>query len=110
MKINVTIYNRKLRSSEQKKILIHMSFSLIGLYVTFFIASLLGQFYGGLSPLVREPFCIGFAATVQYFFLVYFFITVAQSVLLYLKLVRVMGTEDLMSQFQLKVGIVCWSK
>ena len=86
-----------------------MCFSLLGLYISFFIASLLGKSYKGLSP-IEEPFCIGFSAVVQYFFLVYFSITVAQSVLLYLKLVRVLGTDILLDQFHIKVGIVCWSK
>ena len=97
---------RKLRSSEHKKVLIHMCFSLLGLYISFFIASLLGKSY---KP-IKEPFCIGFSAMVQYFFLVYFSITVAQSVLLYLKLVRVLGTDIILDQFHIKVGIVCWSK
>ena len=87
-----------------------MCLSLIGLYISFFISSLLGKFYGDLNTDVRETFCVGFSALVHYFFLVYLFITVAQSLLLYLKLVRVLGTQNLLNQYQLKMGIICWSK
>lgn len=87
-----------------------MCFSLIGLYLTFVVSSLLGEYYGALNQDVREPFCIGLSALVHYFLLVFFFITVAQSLLLYLKLVKVMGIEMLLNRYQLKVGIVCWSE
>jgi hypothetical protein len=87
-----------------------MCLALLGLFISFFISSLLGEFYGDLNFNVREPFCIAFSAGVHYFFLVYFFTTAAQSVLLYLKLVRVLGTSDLLNHYALKVGIISWSK
>ena len=78
--------------------------------MSFIISSLLGRYYEDLDFDVREPFCIGFSALVHYFFLVYFLITTAQSILLYLKLVKVLGTSDLLNQYTLKVGIICWSE
>lgn len=101
---------RKLRSSTHGQVLIHMCLALLGLFMSFFIASQLGTFYEELNFDVRELFCIGFSALVHYFFLVYFLITVAQSVLLYLKLVMVLGTSNLLNQYTLKVGIISWSK
>ena len=78
--------------------------------MSFFISSLLGRYYEDLNFNVREPFCIGFSALGHYFFLVYFLITAAQSVLLYFKLVKVLGTSDLLNQYMLKVGIISWSE
>lgn len=98
---------RKLRSRDHGQILIHMCSSLIGLYVSFLLTSLWGHFYNSNS---REQMCITFSAVVHYFLLVYFFLTVAQSILIYLKLVIVLGTQNLLSQYQLKVGLICWSK
>ena len=59
---------------------------------------------------VRKPLCITSSVFVHYFFLVYFFVTVGQSMLLYFKLVKVLGTQNLLRQYPLKVGIVSWSK
>lgn len=87
-----------------------MCFSLIGLYMSFLIASLLGNNYDQLLVSIWEPVCIALSAVVHYFFLVYFFMTVAQSVLLYLKLVKVLGTEDVLLNYHQKVGLVCWCK
>lgn len=91
------------------QVLIQMYFSLLGLYISFLIASLLGNNYEKLE-IAREPFCIAFSALIHYFFLVYFFISVAQSLLLYFKLVKALGTEDLLTNYHQKVGLVCWSK
>ena len=109
----VTVFlliSRKLRSGVHGQLLIHMCLALLGLFMSFIISSLLGRYYGDLNFDVREPFCIGFSALVHYFFLVYFLITAAQSILLYLKLVKVLGTSDLLNQYTLKVGIISWSE
>ena len=98
---------RKLRSMEHGHILIHMCSSLIGLYLSFLFSSLWGRFYYRNS---REGLCITFSALVHYFLLVYFCITVSQSVLLYLKLIKVLGTQQYLNQFNLKVGLVSWGK
>ena len=87
-----------------------MCLSLVGLYLSFVVSSLLGEYYGSLLPSVREGFCIGFSAIVHYFLLVYFLMTVAQSILLYLKLVKVMGNHNFLSKYSVKTAIVCWSK
>ena len=86
-----------------------MCLSLIGLYLSFLVASLLGMNYGGLRR-AGESLCITLSALVHYFFLVYFSITAAQSMLLYFKLVRVLGADNLLTRYNLKVGIVSWSK
>ena len=63
-----------------------------------------------VAEAVREPLCITSSAFVHYFLLVYFSVTVGQSMLLYFKLVKVLGTLNLLIQYPLKVGIVSWSK
>lgn len=87
-----------------------MCCALIGLYVTFLVSSLLGEFFGDLSHNLRGPLCITFSALVHYFLLVYLIITVAQSILVYLDLVVVLGAQDILNHYQLKVGIISWSK
>ena len=102
---------RELRSKKHGKILIQMCFSLIGLYLSFLLTSLLGRFfYEDVSSNARKQVCITFSALVHYFLLVYFCITVAQSVLLYVQLVMVLGTKNILHHFQLRAGLVCWSK
>lgn len=54
--------------------------------------------------------CITFSALVHYFLLVYFCITVAQSILVYVKLVMVLGTQNFLRQYHLKVALISWSK
>ncbi len=101
--------SRKLNSSVYGLLLVQMCLSLIGLYISFLVGSLLGNNYN-LFEVARRPLCITFSALVHYFFLVYFFTTVAQSVLLYFKLVKVLGSEDVLMNYNGKVGLVCWSK
>ncbi len=104
------LYHSKLRVSINGQILIQVCFSLIGLYATFIISSLIGQEYHKLSSNARRPLCLTFSAILHYFFLVYFSLTVAQSILLYLKLVKVLGTQNLLSYYQFKVGMISWGK
>jgi hypothetical protein len=87
-----------------------MCFALIGLYISFLLSQLWGRFYDDVSPDARKPVCITFSALVHYFLLVYFCITVAHSVLVYLKFVKVFGLQNYLNQYQLKFGIVSWSK
>ena len=104
-------YCRKLRSIKHGQILIQMCFSLIGLYLSFLLTSLWGRFfYNDMSSNARKQVCITFSALVHYFLLVYFCITVAQSVLLYVQLVVVLGTKNILHHYQLRAGLVCWSK
>ena len=63
-----------------------------------------------VAEAVRKPLCITSSAFVHYFLLVYFAVTVGQSMLMYFKLVKVLGTQNLLMQYPLKVGIVSWSK
>ena len=107
--IALSLLSRKLHSGKPGQLLIQMCLSLIGLYISFLVSALLGNNYGKLE-VGREALCIGFSALVHYFFLVYFCTTVAQSVLLYLQLVRVLGNKNLLSRYHLKVGVVAWSK
>lgn len=87
-----------------------MCCSLIGLYISFLLSTLWGRFYDNISLEAREQVCISFSALVHYFLLVYFSITVAQSVLLYVELIVVMGTQSMLHQYQLRVGLISWSK
>ncbi len=101
---------RKLRCNRHGQILIHMCCSLLGLYTMFLVSSFLGEFYVDISPTLRNPFCIASSALVHYFMLVYLLITVAQSILVYLDLVVVIYSRDILKNYQLKVGIISWSK
>ena len=101
---------RKLRSNEHGQLLIQMCVSLVGLYISFLISSFLGIHYDKILDAVQRPICIGFSALVHYFFLVYFLISAAQSILLYLRLVKVLGTENVLNNYHLKVALVCWGK
>ena len=88
-----------------------MCFSLIGLYLSFLLTSLWGRFfYDYVSSNSMKQVCITFSALVHYFLLVYFCITVAQSLLLYVQLVMVLGTKNILHYYQLRAGLVCWSK
>lgn len=78
--------------------------------MTFLTASLLGEFFVDIPLALRGPFCITSSALVHYFLLVYFILTVAQSILVYLDLVVVLGTKELLRQYQLKAGLISWSK
>ena len=103
-------FHRKLRSIKHGQILIQMCLSLIGLYISFTLSSLWGLFYDDVPSEAREQVCITFSALVQYFLLVYFCITVAQSILLYVKLVMVLGTQNMLHHFPLRAGLISWSK
>ena len=105
-----TLNFSKLRSSTHGQLLAHLCFALIGLYISFTISAFMGRFYVDVAEAVREPLCITSSAFVHYFLLVYFSVTVGQSMLLYFKLVKVLGTLNLLIQYPLKVGIVSWSK
>ena len=98
----------KLRSSTHGQVLIHLCFSLIGLYVSFLLSSLIGSEYEKISA--RRPLCLTFSALLHYFFLVYFSLTVAQSILLYLKLVKVIGTANFLINYQFKIGMISWGE
>ena len=99
-----------LRLIPNGQVVIHMCLSLLGLYVFFLLSSLWGQFYDDISADVKGPVCVMFSAIVHYFFLVYFFITVAQSLLLYLKIVKVIGINSYLNRYQLKFGAISWSE
>ena len=104
--------SRKLHAELSQKFLIHMCLSLIGLYTSFLLSQLWGQFYNEVSSNARGPVCITFSALVHYFLLVYFCITVAQSILLYVKLVMVFGarTRAIEEFYHVNAGVISWSK
>lgn len=87
-----------------------MCLSLIGLYISFLLSQLWGRHYNEVSN--ARPVCATFSALVQYFLLVYFCITVAQSILLYVKLVMVVGgqSNNLQEFYHINAGIISWSK
>ena len=109
MLIKIVPLFRKLRKKEFQKILIHMCLSLIGLYVSFILSQVWERFYDEES-MQWEPVCITISALVHYFLLVYFIITAAQSILLYLKLVKVMKLQYLLENYHIKAGIISWSE
>ena len=82
-------------------VLVHMSVSLLGLYVTFLIAG----FTTGVPGL-----CGVMSALVQYFFLVFFAWTMAESIFLYLKLVTVVESYSFTFRYTLKSAIPAWRK
>ncbi len=78
-----------------------MSVALLGLYISFLVA--------GFVTKIPE-LCGIVSALVQYFFLVFFAWTAAESILLYLKLVTVLGSAGLTSRYALKAAIPVWRK
>lgn len=68
----------------------------------------MGIAFGSIVDQGGEAACIAFAALVHYFFLVYFCLTVGQSILLYVDLVKVLGTDVALQQYHIKVGLVSW--
>jgi len=76
--------------------------ALLGFYLSFVAASLKSR-----VPL-PNVICGIFSALLHYFMLAYFFWTAAESVLLYLKLVKVFGIS--ITHYVLKAAIVSWSK
>ena len=97
-----SVPSRKLRSKLYGHMLINSCTALLGFYLSFVAASLKSR-----VPL-SDVICGIFSALLHYFMLVYFFWTAAESVLLYLKLVKVFGTHT--TNYALKATIVSWSK
>lgn len=78
-----------------------MSVSLAGLYLTFLI--------GG--HVTSVPVLCGFmAAFLHYFMLVFFAWTAVEAIWLYLKLVKIFGTQNYEAYYIIKSGIPAWSK
>ena len=102
--------SRKLHAKLSQKFLIHMCLSLIGLYISFLLSQLWGRFYNEVSN--ARPVCVTLSALVHYFLLVYFCISVTQSILLYMKLVMVFGerARALQEFYHINAGIISWSK
>jgi len=82
--------------------LINSCTALLGFYLSFVAASLKSR-----VP-VPNVICGIFSALLHYFMLAYFFWTAAESVLLYLKVVKVFGMST--THYVLKAAIVSWSK
>ncbi len=78
-----------------------MSVSLAGLYVFFMLG---GQVTG--IPVL----CGLTAALLHYFLLVFFAWTAVEAVLLYIKLVKIIGTQSYENHFVLKSGFPAWGK
>lgn len=57
------------------------------------------------------PILCGFtAAFLHYFMLVFFTWTAVEAILLYLKLVKIVGIERYTTNYSLKAGLCAWSK
>ena len=87
--------NRKLHTSEHGQILINLSTALLGLYITFLLSS------GVTSVTVL---CGMSSGLLQYFMLVFFAWTAVEAVHLYIKLVKVLGTN--INHFTLISGLL----
>ena len=92
---------RKLRTSIHGQILINLSISLVGLYIFF----LTGAYLTSIPVL-----CGISSALLHYFMLVFFGWTVAEAILLYVKLVVIWGTQRIESKFVLKAALATWCK
>lgn len=78
-----------------------MSFSLIGLYVIFFI--------GGYVTDV-PALCGLSSALLHYFILVFFAWTAVEAVWLYLKLVKIFGLHSIEQRFITLTSLIAWCK
>ena len=77
-----------------------MCISLLGLYAFFLVAQ------QGAHYTTIPGFCFAVSAVLQYFMLVYFFWTAVEAVHLYLKLVKVFGSD--VRHYILWASIVAW--
>ena len=93
------MFDRHLRSQPHDQIIINLSISLLGLYSFFLL--------GGHVTRIK-PLCGISAGLLHYFMLVFFSWTAVESVFLFVKLVKVMGTG--ISHYTLKAGLLAWSK
>ena len=101
LKLFCSLY-RTLRSQIHGQMLLNSCSALLGFYFLFVAASLKS------SVPLPTVICGIFSALLHYFMLVYFFWTAAESLLLYLKLVKVFGIDT--TDYVLKAAIVSWSK
>ena len=90
--------NRHLRT-QHGKLLVHLSVSLICIYLVFIIA--------GLVTSVKA-LCGLVSALFQYFMLVFFGWTAAEAIILYHKIVKVFGKP--IEHFVLKAALIIWCK
>ena len=96
-----TMKCRKLRTSIHGQVLINLSLSLMGLYI-FFLTG---------AHLTYIPVLCGISsALLHYFMLVFFGWTTAEAVLLYVKLVIIIGTQKIESRFILKAALGTWRR
>ena len=84
-----------------KVIVLNMSLSLIALYVSFLIAG---------HATSNEVACGIFSALLQYFFLVFFGWTSAESVYLFFTLVFVIMSSKITDHYILKASLIVWCK
>lgn len=91
--------HRKLRSTTHGKLLLNLCFALLCVYLTLIFADVLHEY--------RIP-CAVTAVCLHYFVLVMGLAMVAQAIILYLKLVKVFGSEP--RYYPLKSAIVSWCK
>ena len=99
--LNLYMIYRKLRTSIHGKILINLSLALMGVYIFFLIGGHVTAF----------PVLCGISsALLHYFLLAFFGWTTVEVVWLYLKLVKVFGTQSATSNFTLKAGIPTWGE
>ena len=96
---SISSLSRPLRRSEHGRVLINMSFALLCLYITFFIAA---------TTQSIPALCGISAALVHYFMLVYFMWTATEAVFLYIKLVKILGRK--INHFCFKFGLISWCK
>ena len=95
------MYCRKLRMSIHGQVLINLSLSLMGLYI-FFLTG---------AHLTYVPVLCGISsALLHYFMLVFFGWTTVEAILLYVKLVIIIGTHKIESRSILKAALGTWCR
>ena len=89
---------RSLRKKEHEQILINICFALMGMYLAFIL---------GANTASSPVLCGISAALLQYFMLVFFSWTAAETFYLYRKSVTVLGVKEI-SCLVLKIGLIVW--
>ena len=91
-----------MRSSEAGQLLLHLSFSLLGVYLLFIVC---------VISVRHDVVCAVAGGLLHYFLLVTFFLMAAEAISLYAKLVIVLGVPDIIKRrFILKATLISWSK
>ena len=90
---------RRLRNTNNGKLLINMSCALVGLYISFIPASY-------AAPI--EELCVVVGAFLHYFFLTTFFSMASEATILYIELVKVFASDK--DNMIKKAVLVTWGE